>query len=356
MSMDNMPRAELAPGYTISRIIKGGWQLAGGHGRIDPDRAVADMRRFVEAGITTFDAADIYTGVEELIGRFIRRERAALASGALPPVQVHTKFVPDLSALPTLTRRDIQAVIDRSLRRLGVERIDLVQFHWWDFGVPGWTEAAAGLDELRRAGKIRLVGVTNFDAARLETLLDDGIPVVSDQVQYSVLDSRPETALVDLCRRRSLSLLVYGAVAGGFLSGRWLDAPPPDEPLENRSLVKYRVIIEEFGGWDRFQEMLRVLQTAARPAGLGIAEAALRYALDRDRVAAVIVGARHARFLPGLGRAADARFRPGDARALRALAASAPGPRGAVYELERDRTGPHGRIMKYNLGGSGHAE
>src|SRR5690606_30233694 len=63
-------RFELAPGYTISRLIKGGWHLAGGHGRVDRDQAIADMARFVEAGVTTFDCADHYTGVEALIGDF----------------------------------------------------------------------------------------------------------------------------------------------------------------------------------------------------------------------------------------------------------------------------------------------
>ena len=70
MDRSKVERIELAPGSSISRIIKGGWHLAGGHGNIDPDQAVRDMAGFVEAGITTFDCADIYTGVEELIGRF----------------------------------------------------------------------------------------------------------------------------------------------------------------------------------------------------------------------------------------------------------------------------------------------
>jgi len=65
-----MQRIELQPGYSISRVVKGGWHLAGGHGTISEDQALEDMRHFVEAGITTFDCADIYTGVEELIGKF----------------------------------------------------------------------------------------------------------------------------------------------------------------------------------------------------------------------------------------------------------------------------------------------
>ena len=131
-----MERFELAPGYSISRLLKGGWQLAGGHGPIDRAQAVADMFAFAEAGLDTFDCADIYTGVEELIGAFLREWRSVHPTRA-GEVQVHTKYVPDLGQLGSLTRLDTARVIDRSLARLGVERLDLVQFHWWDYAVPG---------------------------------------------------------------------------------------------------------------------------------------------------------------------------------------------------------------------------
>ena len=96
-----VPAAHIAPGYTIPRIIKGGWQLAGGHGAVDHDRALADMMRFAEAGITAFDCADIYTGVEALIGEFLRMWRATHGPSA-PPIRIHTKCVPDRDALSTL--------------------------------------------------------------------------------------------------------------------------------------------------------------------------------------------------------------------------------------------------------------
>lgn len=342
------PRRELAPGYSISRIIKGGWQLAGGHGTVDRDRAVRDMRRFVESGITTFDCADIYTGVEKLIGDFLRREKDAFTSGNLPPVQVHTKFVPDLDQLKYVDRRHTEKIIDRSLRRLNVERLDMVQMHWWDYSVDGYVAAAGFLKDLQQAGKVRHIGVTNFDARRLRRLIDAGIPVVSNQVQYSVLDRRPETALVDLCRRSPIQLLAYGTVAGGFLSEYWMDRTPP-EGLDNRSLIKYRLIIQEFGGFDLFQELLRVLQSVGACHGTGIAETAVRYILDKPGVAAVIVGAGHSRRLPGLMKIKKINLTQKDRRDIQAVLDRARGPAGPVYALERDREGPHGRIMKYNL-------
>jgi aryl-alcohol dehydrogenase-like predicted oxidoreductase len=345
-----VPRVDLAPGYTISRVIKGCWQLAGGHGRVDKAQALGDMRRFVEAGVTTFDCADIYTGVEELIGLFLRECRADFRSGALPPVQVHTKFVPDLSELPSLTKGRVGEIVDRSLRRLGVERLDLVQFHWWDFSIPGYVEAASHLEALRDAGKIRHVGLTNFDAARLREVLDAGIPVISDQVQYSVLDRRPEEDLAGLAEDRGVRLLAYGTAAGGLLSDRYLGAPDPaSAPLENRSLVKYRLIVEEWGGWELFQELLGTLKRVAERHGVGITEAAIRHILQKPAVAAVIVGARDSRHLDRLLRLASFRLDDADSQAIALIQARAAGPRGPVYALERDREGPHGRIMKYDL-------
>lgn len=343
-------RVELAPGYSIARVLKGGWQLAGGHGAIGRDEAVADMFAFAEVGLDTFDCADIYTGVEELIGAFLAEWRRVHPSRA-DAIHVHTKYVPDLELLPALTRADVARTIDRSLARLGVERLDLVQFHWWDFEVPGWIEAAGYLADLKTAGKIRLLGATNFDAAHLAALLDAGVPVVSNQVQYSLLDQRPAGALSALCAARGVQLLCYGSLAGGFFSPRWRGAPAPREPLENRSLTKYRLIIEEAGGWERFQELLAAVEDIARKHGAPPGAVAIRWTLDRPHVAGAIVGARHRGHLEATLAALRLRLDAGDRARLDALLAHAPGPAGEVYALERVPGGRHARIMKTNLGG-----
>lgn len=255
-----MQRILLAPGYEISRVIRGGWQMAGGHGRIDQATAIADMVACADAGLTTFDCADIYTGVEALIGAFRQAYADQRGAEALARIRVHTKYVPDLDLLPKLSRAEVERVIDRSLRRLGTDRLDLVQFHWWDYGVPGVIEAAQWLDELRRAGKIAHVGGTNFDTDHLVALVEAGVPLLSMQVQYSLLDRRPETAMAAAAAARGVSLLCYGTVAGGFLGDRWLGAAEPAEPLENRSLTKYKLIIDDLGGWDLFQGLLAALR------------------------------------------------------------------------------------------------
>lgn len=339
-----IPRLALAPDYSISRLVKGGWHLAGGHGEIDASQATRDMARFVEAGITTFDCADIYTGVEELIGRF-RREHPALAR----QVRVHTKFVPDLDALAQVDARYVEEIIDRSLRRLGQERLDLVQFHWWDYAVPRYVEVALQLERLRRAGKIDRIGVTNFGTAQLREMLEAGVPVFAHQLQYSLLDDRPEHGMVELCRERGIALLCYGTVAGGFLSERWLDAPEPAAPLANRSLTKYKLIIDEFGGWAAFQSLLGVLRDVGARHGCDIATVATRAMLDRPGVAAAIVGATSTAHLAAHQRIGELVLEAGDFSAIAAVTSARLGPPGDVYTLERDRNGPHGRIMKYGL-------
>jgi aryl-alcohol dehydrogenase-like predicted oxidoreductase len=339
-----IPQVELAPGYRISRLVKGGWHLAGGHGRVDPDQAVRDMVAFVEAGFTAFDCADIYTGVEDLIGRF-RREHPSLARR----VRIHTKFVPDLDRLRETDATAVEAIVDRSLARLGQERLDLVQFHWWDCAVPRYVEVALELERLRRKGKIDRIGLTNFGTRQVREIVDAGVPVFAHQLQYSLLDDRPRRGMVELCVARGIALLCYGTVAGGFLSERWLGVPDAPGPFENRSLTKYRLVVEEFGGWPIFQELLRALDTVSRRHGTDIATVATRLILDRPAVAAAIVGATNAAHLARHGQIGELALDESDRTLVEAVLARRRGPAGDVYELERDRDGPHGRIMKYTL-------
>ncbi len=337
------PRVALAPGYTISRVIKGGWQLAGGHGTVDRAAAVADMHAFVEAGITTFDCADIYTGVESLIGDFVRQR------GRSSDLQIHTKYVPDRSQLGRLTRDDVCRAVARSIGRLGVEALDLVQFHWWDYAAPGVVDTLGWLADERQAGRVRHLGVTNFDTPTLTTLLDAGLPIAAHQVQYSVLDRRPAGAMRALCAERGVQLLCYGTVAGGFLSDRYLGAAAPGDGLENRSLVKYRLIIDEAGGWGRFQHVLTALARVAARRQCDVGAVAVAWVLQQPGVAAAIVGARHDRHLASAATAASLALDRDDRRDIdQALDDGAAVP-GDVYALERIAGGRHAGIMRYEL-------
>ncbi len=346
--MSAIPLTELAPGYRVPRLIKGGWQLAGGHGAVDRRRAIADMWAFAEAGVTAFDCADIYTGVELLIGDFLREWRKHAGPGA-SAVCVHTKCVPDLDALPTLRRKDIEALIDRSLQRLGLDVLDLVQLHWWDFDIPGVEQAALHLVDMQRAGKIRHLGVTNFDTRTLTSLLAAGVPVVSHQVQLSLLDRRACGAMAQLCTRSGIGLLTYGALAGGFFHERWLHAPEPLAFPENRSLIKYKLIIDDAGGWHAFQQLLQSLETIATAHNTTIGAVALRAVLDEPAVSACIVGARDTHHLRATLTALQITLSESERHLLREYASADRGPHGDVYALEREKGGRHASVMRYNL-------
>ncbi len=337
-------RFEIAPGYDISRLIKGGWHLAGGHGDVDRDQAIKDMAVFVERGITTFDCADHYTGVEAMIGEF-RERYPSLA----PLVQVHTKFVPDYGELGNVTREYVESIIDRSIQRLKVERLDIVQYYWWDpDGKPGFVDTGLILKDLHDAGKIARIGVSNFNTRQLKMLVDAGVPIATNQPQYSPVDRRPETQLIPYCAAQGIVQLCYGTLSGGFFSANWLGKPEPLEPLGNRSLTKYKLIIEDFGGWVLFQELLQAMKRAADKHDVSIALIALRWVLDQPNVAAAIVGATSARHVDENLKVFSFSLDAEDKAAINAVLDRRNGPTGDCYDLERDKEGRHGSIMRYN--------
>lgn len=345
--MSGVPRVELAPGYSVPRIVTGAWQLSEGHARepLEREAVFAGFDALIEHGFTAFDCADIYTGVEELLGEFLRRQPASRRQR----IQIHTKFVPDRDALPHIDRAYVARIIDRSLQRLGVDRLDLVQFSWWDYDVPGYVETAGWLAQLQAEGKIRLLGATNFDTVRFDEISDAGVTLVANQVQYSLLDTRPENGMIECCARRQAWLLCYGALAGGFLSDAYVGMSGAPQSPASRSLTKYGLIIDEFGGWDPYQDLLVVLATVAKKYDAAISTVALRWLLERPRVAAAIVGVsrrdRAAQNLEVFSFRLDAE----DREHIDDLLAPRQGPCGDVFGLEREPGGEHAAIMRYNL-------
>jgi len=342
-------RIELAPGYSVCRVVNGLWQLSQGHrpAAIRPAEAVASLLRLVDAGFTTFDCADIYLGVEELLGALLRDLKKSHRDPGT--VQIHTKYVPDRSALAALGRADVAEAIEGSLTRLGVERLDLVQLHWWDYDQPRFIDVAGWLSDLRDAGKIRCLGTTNFDTPHLEELTAAGIPLVTNQAQYSLLDRRVEKNMTGLCRKNEIGLLCYGALAGGFLTDAYFEVSDPHPPFENRSLTKYRLIIDEFGGWGLFQELLEVLHDIAVARSVSIAAVATRWVLDRDPVSAVMIGVRSDAHIEDNLRVFDLRLEDEDRDRIAGVLARAEGPTGDPFELERRPDGPHSKIMWTDL-------
>jgi aryl-alcohol dehydrogenase-like predicted oxidoreductase len=192
-----------------------------------------------------------------------------------------------------MTRPIVEEAVDLSLRRMGVDRLDLLQFHWWDYRDKRYLDALKHLADLREAGKIRHLALTNFDTERLREIVAHGIPIISNQVQFSLIDRRPEARMAAFCTENGIGILTYGTLLGGFLSKAWLGRPEPGRAdLATVSQQKYKNTIDAWGGWTLFQELLAQLQPIAERHGASIANVAARYVLDRPAVAGVILGAR----------------------------------------------------------------
>jgi aryl-alcohol dehydrogenase-like predicted oxidoreductase len=289
MSLPAASRFPFAPDLEICRVLNGMWQVSGAHGAIDPERAIDAMFAYHDAGFTTWDLADHYGPAEDLIGHF-RRRFAEERAGHLGEIQAFTKWVPYPGPMSWRTVEEAVAV---SLRRMGVECLDLLQFHWWDYRDSRYLDALKHLADLRQDGKIRHLALTNFDTEHLGIIVEAGVPVVSNQVQYSLVDRRPAAKMAAFCERHGISLLTYGTLLGGLLSEKYLGrAEPGRGELNTASLQKYKNMIDAWGGWTLFQELLAALKPIADKHGVGIANIGARYILDQPAVAGIIIGAR----------------------------------------------------------------
>jgi aryl-alcohol dehydrogenase-like predicted oxidoreductase len=166
-------------------------------------------------------------------------------------------------------------------------------------------------------------------------------------VQYSVIDQRPGQGLDRVAQGNRIGLLCYGTVAGGFLSDRWLGAAQP-AAVENRSLTKYQLIIDDGGGWDWFQGVLAALGRVAARHRSTIAAVALRWVLDRRAVAATIVGTRQRGHFDTIEAAFQLTLTERDRAEIGTATGKHPGPAGDVYTAERS-PGKHAEIMRYDL-------
>ncbi len=283
-------RIRLASGLDISRMVTGLWQVADqerGGQALDLDAAARELAAYAQDGFDSFDMADHYGSAELIAGQFLR---IAPPAGTGPRPSVFTKWCPTPGPM---TREVVRAGVAQRLERLGVQRIDLLQFHWWTYEHPAWLDAMRELAALRDEGVIGALGVTNFNTDHLRVLAACGIPIDTNQVSFSVLDRRAAGDMAAFCAQHGIALLAYGTLAGGLISERWLGAPEPDEDdIGDWSKMKYLRFVQAIGGWPVLQAILGALSQVAARRGVSIANVATRWVLEQRCVAGVIVGAR----------------------------------------------------------------
>jgi aryl-alcohol dehydrogenase-like predicted oxidoreductase/enamine deaminase RidA (YjgF/YER057c/UK114 family) len=278
-------RIELAPDFDISRVMTGLWQVADlerNGGGLDAASASDDMKRYVDAGLTTFDMADHYGSSELIAGHYADRWPGS--------AELMTKWVPKPGPH---TGADVRQAVDLARARMNQDRIDVLQFHAWSYADPGWMDCVFHLQDLVEEGLIGHLALTNTDTAHLRILLDSGVDIVSNQICYSLLDQRAAGAMTTLCAARNVRILAFGTLAGGFLSDRWVDEPEPDAAaLQTWSQMKYKRFIDAAGGWIPFQALLQAMRRGSVRLGVSVANIAGRYMLESPAVGAIIVGAR----------------------------------------------------------------
>ena len=231
----------------------------------------------------------------------------------------------------------VENIVDRSLQRLGQERLDLIQMHWWNFSIPGHVQMSLDLQKLQQAGKIDQLAVTNYDVVHLQEILDADVDIVSNTVQYSLLDRRPENGMVNLCAKNNMKLLCYGVLGGGLFSEKWINIPDPGIPaFENVSLDKYYRIINDFGGWELYQRLLQTLKGIAEKHHVSLSNIAIRYVLEREQVGAAIIGARHARYLDETLKVFSFSLDEEDNNRIMNIQNQSTGPNGDIYSVDRE--------------------
>ena len=288
--MSEMETIQLAPNFSICRILNGMWQVAGGHGQINHDSAISQMLDYNEKGFNTWDMADIYGPAESFYGDFRNEIEKKKGKNELEKIQGFTKFVPNPGSM---TRSIVEHYIDQSMRKMNVDVIDVIQFHWWDYNDANYIDALHQLTKLRDDGKISYLALTNFDTERIQIMVDNGIQLISNQVQYSIIDQRPNVKMASFCKNHDMKILAYGTLLGGLLTEKYLGVPKPTQTdLDTYSLQKYMNMIDAWGGWGLFQALLVVLDEIAKKHNVQIPNVATRFVLDRPAVAGTIIGSR----------------------------------------------------------------
>ncbi|KAJ6600165.1 NADP-dependent oxidoreductase domain-containing protein [Mycena sp. CBHHK59/15] len=282
---------DLGPFKSVTRVWCGLWQLSSNAwGSAPVPRIRKCMGEHVDRGFTAF--ADHYGSAEIIFGQF--RNSVPAPAGKIVGA---TKWCVFKTTTPT--RSVVEAAVRERMTRMQTDQVDLLQFHWQDYSDKGYLTALSHLDDLRSDGLISAIGLCNFDAIRTDeicTQLGAGV-VVSNQVQFSLIDTRPLHGMTDVCQKHNVKLLTYGTMCGGFLADRWLDQPEPDlysgqlTPSQRKYLD---MIVKAWGNWALFQSLLKTLRTIAdrHGDGVSISNIATRWVLDQPCVGAVVIGAR----------------------------------------------------------------
>jgi len=296
-------------GLEVSPIAFGTWQLGGDWGATDEEAAVAAIRRAADSGINFFDTAQAYGfgASETILAKALKgrpRDQVVIATkGGLRPIAgggIERDSSPDW----------IRRGVDSSLKALGTDYIDLYQIHWPDAKVP-FEETAGALAELKAAGKIRHVGVSNFDAADMDEF-SRTLPVETLQPVYHLFRRDIEESVLPYAKAHDIGVLVYGPLGHGLLSGALT-------PETRFSPDDWRSKSDVFQG-EPYRRNLRVVSALDRFAqlelGTSVSRLAIAWTLANPAVHVAIVGTRNPKHIEDAIAAAELELDPSALRKI----------------------------------------
>jgi aryl-alcohol dehydrogenase-like predicted oxidoreductase len=276
-------------GLKVSEISYGNWLTHGS--QVEAEQATACVHAALDAGITTFDTADVYaqTKAETVLGEALKGQRRE-------GLEIFTKVYWPTGPGPNdrgLSRKHITESLHGSLRRLQTDYVDLYQAHRFDYETP-LEETLRAFDDLVRQGKVLYVGVSEWKASEIAQALDIAEQMgfdrlVSNQPQYSMLWRVIEGEVVPLCRERGVSQIVWSPIAQGVLTGKYLPGQAPPEGSRATDATGSGFIKGFLR--DAVLEKVQQLTPLAEEAGLSMAALAVAWVLQNDNVASAIIGA-----------------------------------------------------------------
>ena len=268
----------------VSVVGLGTWAIGGDFwGKVDDDRSIRTIQRAVDCGINLIDTAPAYGGghAERIVGQAIkgRRDKVVIATkcGIVKQGGRITR---------NLKPESIRKEVDDSLTRLGVDVINLYQIHWPDANTP-LEDTLNEMVKLRDAGKIRYIGVSNFDRKLMEEAASI-TEIVSLQPQYSLLDREIEKDILPFCREKGIGILTYGSLGGGILTGKFKERPQFDK--DDRRENFYPFFKEPL--WSKAMELVEVLRQIAAEVDKPVAHVAINWLNQQDGVTSALVGAK----------------------------------------------------------------
>jgi aryl-alcohol dehydrogenase-like predicted oxidoreductase len=306
---------------SVAPIAFGTWQLGGDWGQFDEDAAIAAIRRARELGINLFDTAQGYGfgASERLLGKALREDldarRDEVVIATKGGLRLDERDGLGRDASPAWLRRGVE----ESLAALAVEYIDIYQVHWPDPKV-ALAETARALQELVDEGKIRHVGVSNFDVAQIAEFARTR-PVETIQPPYHLFRRDIEADLLPYAREHDIGVLIYGPLAHGLLTGTMDERTTfPEDDWRSRSQLfqgeTFRRNLEKVRELERF---------AAERLGCSVSQLAVAWTLANPAVDVAIVGSRSGRHIEEAVAAADLRLSDADLQQIeRIMAGSVP--------------------------------